>query len=481
MAFRDYPYETRVVIDGLEAYLGGPESITGRPTILEPLQFPWGRESNVDQPDVGTCSFTIRQELRQVDEPTPMLDIIGEDSSVEVWVDVLDVSDPTVPRDGKPVLDSLLVWAGSVVTADAGAAGDYAVEVQVTATEPAASLADETIGDQPWPVQSAGTRVARIAELAQTDTAPITVDPTLAGVRLTARDVDAQNVLPLLQDVAQSVGGVLWSAADPDAGAYLWLEDPSNRASLRQFLNDATSGLVTITNNVPASSLVTAADLLRDPVRWRKDKTQAINSVDVTWQQQGIDDNGLPTATARTETITQPGAKIIRKLSIETELVEQVDAVSLASHVFALSGSTGGWSASGLTIDTTALEFDLDEFEWGDRLAVINLLLDGRARLGRPLTLIDLPGWTPGGSQASVYVEGGTYSLASGRWTLELNVSSATGQGRSATFADFAGTGVRVRDFDPSIKIRDAWGVSGPDAVSDGFGVGQFGVQAFGL
>lgn len=471
MSSRAYPFDTRVLIDGVEAYGGGPESPQGTPTILDGLSFTWGRQTNIDQPDVGTCTFTIRKELRGSTEITSMLDLINVDSSVEVWVDVLD--------DAGTVTESLLVWAGSVVSTSGQAVGYTSVTVTVTAAEPAASLADETIGDIPWPVQSVETRVARILELAQTDTAPITVDPTLTDYQLTYRDVDAQAVLPLLQDIAQSVGAVLWSAADADHGAYLWLEDPSNRASLRQFLIDASTGLVTITNNVPESGLVSAADVGLD-VQWAQDKTQAINSVDVTWQRQGVDTDGLPTVSEITETITQPGAKIIRKLSIGTELVNALDAGSLASRLFALVGSTAGWKASGLTIDTRVLEIDRPDFTYADRLQVVRHLLDGKARLGRPLTLVDLPEWAPGGTESSVYVEGGTYTINSGRWSLELAVSAPTGQGRSATFADFAGSGVKVSDFDPSITIGDAHGVAGPYTFAPGLGGGLFGDQAFG-
>lgn len=474
--WRDYPIRTRVLIEGVTAYAGGEDSAAGTPTILDGLSFTWGRTTNVDQPDAGTCSFVMHEELGGA-SVTPMLDVIDVDQSVEIWADIDIPATDTDP----PTTESHLVWAGTVVSADGQAFGYSAFEVTVTAADATAPLADETIGDQPWPVQTLQTRVNRILQLAKTDTAPILIDPSLTGYQLTYRDVDAQPVLELLQDIAQSVGGVLWVATDADAGIYMWIEDSSNRAAMRQFVIDPDTGIVTIEQVGNPAALFSAGDLLRDPIHWTKDKTQAINSVDVGWQQQGIDSDGLPTTDDKTVTITAGTPKIIRKLSIGTELISELDATSLASKLLALVGGLKSWMASGLSIDTTVLRRDLPSIDYQQRLQTIIGLLDGKERLGRALTLIDLPEWTPGGATTSVYLEGGTYSLTDGRWTLDLNVSAASGQGKSATWADFVGTGVTWAAFDPSILWRDAWGVAGPIALLTGFGGAGFGVEGFGI
>lgn len=475
MSFRDYPIATRVLIDGVAAYAGGPDSSDGKPTILDGLSFTWGRTNSIQQPEVGTCTFTMH--VAVTDDVPPMLDVLRVNSTVEVWVDITQPDGTTV---------SELSWSGAVTSAVGQAVGYSGVEISVTASDPAAPLADETIGDNPWSVESAIARAQRILQLAQTDTTPIAIDDTISGIQLSYQDVDAQQVLPLLQDVANSIGGILW-VAPTSSGTYLWIEDPGNRASLRQFLIDAVTGLVTITNNVPASSLLAAADLLLDNPQWSQDKSQGINSIDVQWESQGPVDpsTGQPTITDETVTVTvTPPPQIIRKQQIQTQLVSQLDAQELATRTLALVSETVGWVASGLTIDTTLLERDLPDLAYDQRLAVVSDLLDGANRLGRALTMINLPGWTPGGTMAATYIEGGTYTVTSGRWTLELNVSSPTGLGISATFADFSTTSVKVSDFDPTIKIRDAWGVAGPEYVgagSSGFGAGMFGEQAFGV
>lgn len=471
--FRDYPITTRVIINGVEASTGA-DGANGVPTILDGLTLVWGRTTNVDQPDPGTCSFTMHEELRG--ELVPMLDVIDVDQTVELWADI---------DNGDSTITSILVWAGTVTAVSGQAVGYTAFEISVTASDAAASLAEETIGDNPWPVQDAQTRVNRILELAVTDTAPITIDPTIADTQLTYRDVDAQPVLGLLQDVATSCGGVLWVATSADAGTFLRIEDPSQRASLRQFLIDAVTGLVTISNNTVPRSLLAAADILRDSVTWSKDKTQVINSVDVTWQEQtGVDPStGLQTTAEQTLTVTDGTPKIIRKLSIDTELITEFDASSLASQLLTLVSGSKGWMASGVSIDTTVLERDLSDLDYGQRLDVIKGLLDGTERAGRALTLIGAPGWTPGGNNVNAYIEGGTYTISAGRWQLDLNVSAPSGLGISATFADFNDTSVKVSDFDPTILIRDAWGVAGPNspAATVGFGTGMFGIQAFGV
>jgi hypothetical protein len=465
-----YPISTRVVIDGVQAYDDGDSFLAGLPTIVDGLSFTWGRQTNVDQPDPGTCTFTLHEEL--FGTVTPMLDAINVDQSVKVWVDITQ-PDSTVT--------SVLTWAGTVTEVNGAAVGYSAFQVAVTAADAAAPLADETIKDAPWIVQPVQTRVNRILQLANTDTAPITIDPSVASYSLTWREVDAEPVLALLQDIAQSVGGVLWVTTRNDGTTYMWIEDPSSRPSSRKFVINGTTGVVTIQDDVPATAQVTSIDVLRDPIQWTRSKSQAINSVDVTWQQQGIDDTGKPTATATTTTITQPSTKIFRKLSIDTELISSLDASDLASRMLALMGGTRGWMATNVAIDSTILEFDLTPTEYASRLGMIQTLLDGESRVGCPLTLIDIPSWAPGGPMASIYIEGGTYTLTGQRWTFELNVSSSTGAGQSATFADFAGTGAKWSDFDPSIRFQDAYGVAGPNSITAGFGAGQFGVQAFGV
>ncbi len=483
----DNPITTTLKIDGVEVPAGLDDIRAGTPTVLDDLTFSWGRSSNVDQPELGSASFTIREQLNAGTAAVPMMDIVAEDSTVEVWVDITYPATEETPAH----TDTKLIWAGTVQSVNGRIASDQAIEIKITAVGYAAPLADETIGDEPWPVQSAATRANRILELATTDTAPISIDSALAGLRLSYKDVDSQPPLGLLQDIAQGVGGVLWQttlALGRQVGqhvhwipqTYLWIEDPRRRPSLRIFVIDRDTKVVSIADSTAETMLISAADVLRDPVEWTRDKTQEINSVDVGWQEQAVDEDGRPSPIARTVTVTKdPRPVIIKKLSVDTDLVDRFDATTVANRYLALA-SGPDWVASGITIDTRLLARDLFDFEFVYRLDVIATLLDGLDRLGRAITIVDLPTWAPGGESASMFVEGGTYTLTNGAWVLDLDVTAASGVGDSATFADFGGTGATIADFEPSIQIRDAFGVSGPNAFGDGFGAGPFGEQPFG-
>lgn len=475
-----YPIVTRMLIAGVEAYAGPDDLRDGHPTLLDGLQFTWGRSGNIGQPDVETCNFVLRQQLLEGSVETSILDAISQDDPLELWVDI------TYPDD---TVVSSLVWAGGVGSAVAQSVNDHAVTVSVSASGVNASLADETIGDEPWQVEDLETRVERIMQLAETDTAPVSVDASIADVQLSYRDVDAEGVLTLLQEIANSAGAVLWVVEDAVRGIFLWMEDPTNRASTRQFVIDPVTHVLSIDDNVVAETIIDSADLLRDPIRWTRDKSQMTNSVDVSWLLQGVDADGFPVATQLTATATvSPKPRIYRKLSIDTQLTTALDANELANRLLTMTSGDNRWLASGVTIDTRVLERDPDASgqdasgqSYEQRLDSVARLLDGGQRFGIAVTLAELQGWTPGGTQTSVYVEGGTYTLENGRWEMELNVSSAVGQGKSATFGDFAGTGVTLADIDPSITLADCQGVAGPNAFGFGFGGGPFGVQPFGV
>lgn len=674
-----YPIETRVVIDGVEAFSRGEDLADGHPIVLDGIQFPWGRQTNVDQPDVGTIQCQIRQQLNAPGSgDVSMLDIIHTGSTLEVWakatipaangeamtetgfpitgaldpnrwmhasgssVSAVDVTtrkgrrsawvtstesswtsglvfppaqfqpvgtnpdswdliprllpdgDPwpvevtawvppgaaakviayayaapnktpapvactvvnelgqpvTIPAVGDwrtvsgfvslpagfdvdgawiapgilldpmpsqtsiqdmpgevddqpafsfddytragifevslitqgPTVRDVLVWSGEVTSAVGKAVGPWAIQLDVTASDAGAELSNATISDSAWVKQSLSARVDRIETLAAKS---VVVDPSLGDFQLTYRDdINAQAVLPLLQDLAQSVGGVMWVATHATSGPYLWMEDPQSRVPLRRFSIDAVTNTVTIGGNSRDVSIISASDMLLDPVQWTQDVQQVTTSVDVTWQQQSVDSDGTPVADAQTVTVTDDAAKVIyglRKMSVDTELTTEADATELANRLLSQARNTG-WVVDGLTIDSQLIQQDLDELDYSTRLTALMDLLDGTRRLGRGMILIDLPAWTPSGTSASVYLEGGQYSLNHGTWTLQLLASPATsgGQAMSATFDDFADVEVTVADFG-TIRITDAYGVAGPGVgVLAGFGGGMFGADPFG-
>jgi hypothetical protein len=652
-----YPLTTRVLIDGLEAAASGSDLAAGRPTLVGDLSIQWGRQSNVDQPDVSTCTFALREQLHAT--VTPMLDVIRTGAPVEVWskatipvtdsevmsdtgftvagpldpnsfqqvagetttlaVDVeriqgrtaawvtaaedswsADVVFPpaefqaagqnpdawdTIPRllpgqqwpvtlsvwlpvgaaatltayaytdphsgtpaqctvvnpdNGLPVsvvadgawhdvqgvvsvpgsvdedgawvapglsfttmpsqlqvkdvpgtiaeqqftfadytragisflsvtqaapsVRDVLVWKGRVTSATGQAAGPFAMTVSVTASDAGSKYANKTISDSPWPLQPLGTRMARIATLAGAPA--VAVDDSLVDINLAYKEVDAQQVLDLMKDCAQSVGGVMWVASHATADDFLWLEDPASRAAVRKFIIDDTTGMVSIGGNGRDTSVLSATDMITlDGVQWVRDVLQDIDSVDVGWLQQSTDTDGTVSTDEQTVTLTEDGADLsdLTKLSVSSELASAADATDLAERLLAMSQNTD-WMASGLTLDTRRLQVDLAGLDYVQRLTAVLDLLDGTVRLGRGLVLTDMPAWTPAGSTATAYVEGGTYTLSKGAWQLQLIISSSgTGGGNSsARLADFP-DGVTVADFPDGMRFEDTYGVAGPN------------------
>lgn len=669
----EYPIDTRVIIDGAEAAIDGPDLAAGRLTVLDGLAFTWGRSTTVDQPDTGTCQFTMREQLLGVDadgDPTtdrPILDSIHVGSEVQIWARAsyaagsagpavtfpaagdLDTSlwqqlgatqvtvnvarhlgrlaawiTPPTPtyaawtaavafplqpfaavgqtpdawdsqprllpgqtweisgtialpagtvghlaayaytapykggavrctvRDattGQPItltgdyawhsyhgtvqlpatftdpdgawiapaiyLDTMpdlttwantpglwtdaawtwadrlragvqqltltpvgatardsLIWAGQVTSLQAAPAGDHAIECTVSASDDAAPLANETIGDDPWPTQSVQARANRVMQLATTDTFTLTVDPALRDTQVAFRDVDAQPALGLLQDLAKSAGGVMWVATHAQRGTYLWMEDPNTRAAASMFVQDPATLMVTIGGNTRDTSPWSAADILLDPLTWSQDVADVITSVDVTWLQVIPGAAGEQTTTeSQTVTVTDAAAARrygIRKLTIDTELTSEVDATALANRALQQARATD-WKLSGLTVDTRVLQRPLEGVDDAARTNIALDMLDGTKRLGMAVSFLQLPGWIPGSTvAATLYIEGGTYTITNGAWSLELLASPAGAIGHSVAWDEMPPATVTPTitwdDMDLSITWDDTYGVAAPAA-----------------
>lgn len=78
-----YPITTSVILDGQEAFTTADDYDSHRPVILDGIAINWGRSSVLDQPDVGTCAFVLRQKLDGT--AGDILDRVHTGSTVEVW------------------------------------------------------------------------------------------------------------------------------------------------------------------------------------------------------------------------------------------------------------------------------------------------------------------------------------------------------------------------------------------------------------
>lgn len=376
-----------------------------------------------------------------------------------IYLDNLNVNPPAATSR------RVLSFSGAV--SDVKAVPDGAgLLYTITAADLAADLGNTVIGDTPWGNQTVTARANRVAELAGITTTPrVRVDPPLDALRVAGRDVDAQPAAALLQDLATTAGGVLWAATHAVTGAFLWIENPDNRAAVAQL--EMVGGIVTITGAAANVTTVSACDLLLEPVAWLQDTGDVATVVAVTWLEEGSDGSGEPTTTERTVTVADQdsidgtGGKPklgTRRLSISTELSIEADAIAYANRALAQARAVG-WRVEGLTLDTATMPATIASLDDTARQIGLMRLLDGTTRMGLALTLADMPAYAPRGAVSSYYVEGGRYTYTGGAWTLSLVASPSAGQGESVTWTELD-PGWAWNEMDPTITWQDLYGVS---------------------
>jgi hypothetical protein len=353
------------------------------------------------------------------------------------WPDTSVYLDDIVLQPPPVTSRRVLVFTGAVTDVVASPVDATTLELRVTAADYGADLGNRVIGDDPWPVHTVLERVNRVTELAGI-TVPARVDTPLGALLVSARDVDAQPTYALLQDLAQTAGGVLWAATHATTGPYLWMENPENRAAVSELALQGGIIVIVGTGNTETLTTISACDLLQEPISWAQDTGDVSTVVAVTWAEQGVDDEGLPTRTDRTVTVTDTDAVAeygTRRLSIGTDLVSELDATVRANRVLVQVRAVG-WRIDGLTWDTAAVPVSVPSVDDAARAQSFLDLLDGTLRMGLPVTLVDMPAYAPRGAQSTVYVEGGKYDFTGGLWRLALTVTPSSGAGRSATWAE---------------------------------------------
>jgi hypothetical protein len=368
------------------------------------------------------------------------------------WFDQFELVSPPM------AVRRVLVFRGRVTDLVARGASSGAVELSAIAADQTADLGNDDIGDVPWNAEAAYSRVARILSfVASATTADISTDG-IGAFAISYQDVDSQPAMDLLSDVATSIDAVLWSAFHTARGFYLWYEDPNLRASLGALTIDPDSGLVVITGNFrPTGALaLSACDVLRDPFQVEQDVTDVLSRVDLTWLEQTVDDQGVTQPTERhILLIDWPTEDLYgqRRLGYQTMLSDAATGQVVATRVLARA-ETLQWRTSGITWDTRVPV----EFAQTDRDSLLTLL-DGTQRIGQPISISDMPPWSPQTPILNVYVEGGTYTYEDAHWTLELNASPSSATGNSAKWQELPSS-YTWQLFDPSITWVSLEGVA---------------------
>lgn len=393
--------------------------------------------------------------------------VIAWDAATGTWNDAaafyLDNVQVTAPAGG--VTREVLVFSGRVTDIQASwDAGKGGAVADVTAADFTADMDNVRIGDEPWTAEPMGDRFDRIITLSGLGI-PAVIDDALRLPVVSWQDVDSQPVTGLLQDLAQSVDGVMWSAVHSTTGPYIYVEDPASRPALYTLAVDPDSGLVVIVaaTDVPDGLALSACDVLRDPVQWVQNVSDVSTRVNVGWLEQGVDDDGQPTTTDRSVVLIDADLEVNhgqRSVSVSTLLTTEADAGRIADAILERASVTG-WRIGGATVDDYAMEST-----GPDAVNLMLQLLDGTIRNGLPVTLTDLPPWSPVGEAVPGYVEGGSYTFADGYWTLAVTLSRATTKGVSVAWAELPNDPAWAwANFDPEITWADLFGVAAPEGV----------------
>lgn len=377
------------------------------------------------------------------------------DTMAHLEVDNVHLAAPTNPQ-----LRPVLVFTGRIT--DSVAAYDLtagATLVDITAADTTAELANRDVGAEPWPAERLDVRAARIVAASGAATT-LRIDPRVAGFTVGRMDVDRQQVMPLLTDLATSVDAVIWSAVHITTGHYLWLEDTTQRAAMLTLaLVDGTVQIVP----APAANGITlsACDVDLEPVRWTQTNADIATRAVVTWQDQST----TPDITERTVQVAYTAAEApaerygVRRVSVASQVTSAADATTVANAVLARLFQSAAWRVGGLTYRVYP-EADPTQ------TSVALTLLDGTTRIGCPVLLVDLPEWSPvNGAETSGYVEGGRYTYEAGAWVLSLVMSSAAGVGESIAWDDLDPAWTWDL-FDPAISWDDLTGVGPPPTAT---------------
>lgn len=437
------PISCEVWIDDVRYRDGRAGETVTDPFVTAPISITWGRDTTVDQPGPATCTFTI---MDPAGGSIRFDDTVSLGSTVVVWAEMAGSRTP--------------VFGGRITDLDAEYDSDAAAGVcHIIAADVMADLANRYVGAEPWAMQNAGTRAARILSSVTVTNTGLVMASRAAALAVSRVDVDRQPAAALLRQLAITTGTVLWSAYDPSRlGPYLYFEDPSARSSLYQLIENVDTLLWSPAPGAAGGVELSACQVLQSPVLWSRAVSDLITRATVRWADQST----APFTTERSVALVAESAEATygaRGLSVSTLLTSALDATALATTILASHQPSPAWRTAGLLWDLAVAEIDDD----GNAAALAFALLGTVTRLGLAVALTDLPYWTPTAAAVLLYVEGGTYTYGPDpagtmRWTLALTAAPATGLGGSLTYAQ-SDDSIRYKDVARSVTFLSMIGV----------------------
>lgn len=400
--------------------------------VTDTLTITWGRLDTTSQPDPSSCSF-------QLIRPLPVAWLrVGRSVVVTATLGAT-----SVPVFVGSITSLTLSWEGAVPVVD------------VIADDILADLGNRRSASKPWPAESLLARVQHILDAARQDVL-LTVDGSIVDTPVAKQDVDVKMATELLQQLAASVDGVLWSSAlvvanPPASGSWqpvLVFEDPANRPALRKLaMPVATIVVVLDSAAITAHALVLdGCTFDREPVEFTQDLADVVTGVSVGYLTPDPTDATQPDI-GQTVDVIDPGAESpagvwgVRRVTLDTLLTSAADATAVGTKLLSRLRPVGAWRAPVLEFDQIGTPAITD--------AQVLQLLDLRTRNGLAVE-VPMPAWAPNAPAPLVgFIEGATLNYVIGSWSVSLTVSSALGYGAADTTWD------QLTD-DPAWKW-DAW------------------------
>jgi hypothetical protein len=362
-----------IFVDSIEGFIAQPEYLpVDISCLVDSVQINHGRDDTTSQPDASTATIDVSWE-NGVDTPPP--DVLEIGGGLFVDTEFPPGSGSLSRRFAGRVTDISYGWE------DAGEDTPDRVTAQIVGAGYMADLARRVVGDEPWPEELDGARVARVLDLAGVTLNPATSDP--GTVQILPRDVDSQPALDVAQGVAESARGMVW---ENRAGGILYADAEHRR-------------------NIPVSVRLDACDVLVTPT-WSRTTEGLINAVSLGYGPTPDEGEQPRYIASRPDSITRFGTY---QYSLTTELSALADAQSMASLLLTRN-SAPVWIFTSLPVDMVGLDAD-------DTAAV--LALDVHSLL--EVTGLPAAGAAP--TTATLWVEGWTETLADGVHDIQLAVS----------------------------------------------------------
>lgn len=359
----------------------GTVLVAGRPIdpcmVLHEVQVEHGRAGFGADPEPSRATVTIRGPL------------------LPSWAagDILQLSGPHGPVFAGRITDRALTHPEAGVC-----------DVAVTATGALAQLGRRQVGDEPWPVEAAQDRAARILTLAEPPGGWLVQAPGVEGA-VVGRDVDARTPLELLTDLTATTGGALY---DTPSGRVVYQPLPSRQQPRFPFrwrdfppgrrwrdVPQRWDGLGDSPQSRP--TLTVPPCLVEWEPRWSSSVGTVVNAARVAYGPP-VQEGDRPVVEVVDDRSVDAHGR--REARIDSEWLEQDDAAERASRIIATQ-ARDRWEVDGAALI-------LDEADPGFRDAAMAL------RVGDLVQLTGLPSPSPGsGSGWLGVVEGWTLQ----QWT----------------------------------------------------------------